>query len=104
MAMGAEQKVINFWSQADQGTLTQTQLQNQVAQAQAQIAVAQQQVNQAVDQAAAYQAGVTLDSVHHPYPLRRSRRDCHTQSPPGQWRVANKQARLAARRPEHCGA
>jgi hypothetical protein len=60
LALGAEQEVINFWSQAAQGTLTQTQLQNQAAQANAQIAVAQQQVNQAVDQAAAYQAGVTL--------------------------------------------
>src|SRR5262249_36696344 len=60
LAMGAEQEVINFWSQADQGTLTQTQLQNQVSQTNAQVDVASQQFTQAQDQAAAYQAGATL--------------------------------------------
>jgi len=60
LAMGAETEVINFWSQADQATLTQTQLQNQVSQANAQVTVAQQQLNQAKDQAAAYQDGLTL--------------------------------------------
>jgi hypothetical protein len=59
-AMGAEQEVINFWSQADAATLTQTQLQNQVAQANAQVTVAQRQLTQSQDQAAAYQAGLTL--------------------------------------------
>jgi hypothetical protein len=60
LALGAEQEVINFWTQADQGTLTQTQLQNQVAQANGQLNVATQQLNQAVDQATVYQDGVTL--------------------------------------------
>lgn len=59
-AMNAEQQVINFWSQADQATLTQTQLQNQVDQANAQVSVAQKQQAAAQDQAAAYQAGLTL--------------------------------------------
>ena len=59
-AMNAEQEVINFWSQADAATLTQTQLQNQVSQANAQISVAQTQLTAAQDQAAAYQAGLTL--------------------------------------------
>ncbi|MGA2736452.1 MAG: hypothetical protein ABSG65_03265 [Bryobacteraceae bacterium] len=60
LAQGAEQEVINFWSQADQATLTQTQLTNQASQANAQVTIAQQQLAQAQDQAAAYQAGLTL--------------------------------------------
>ncbi len=59
-AMNAEQEVINFWSQADEATLTQTQLANQVAQANAQVSVAQKQLAAAQDQAATYQAGLTL--------------------------------------------
>jgi hypothetical protein len=59
-ALGAEQEVINFWSQADQATLTQIQLSNQVAQANAQVGVASLQLAQAQAQAMAYQAGVTL--------------------------------------------
>jgi tetratricopeptide (TPR) repeat protein len=62
-ALDAEQEVINFWSQAQQALLTQTQLQNQVAQANAQVEVATQQLNVAVDQAAAYGAGVALANL-----------------------------------------
>ena len=60
LALNAEQEVINFWSQADQATLTQTQLVNQVSQADAQVAVAQAQFAQAQDQVTAYQDGLTL--------------------------------------------
>jgi multidrug efflux pump subunit AcrA (membrane-fusion protein) len=59
-ALDAEQQVVNFWSQADQATLTSTQLHNQAAEAAAQINVAQSQLESAQEQAAAYQAGVTL--------------------------------------------
>jgi tetratricopeptide (TPR) repeat protein len=59
-ALDAEQQVINFWAQADQATLTQTQLQNGAAEASAQVAVAQTQLTAAQDQSTVYQAGVTL--------------------------------------------
>lgn len=59
-ALGAEQEVINFWSQADQATLTQTQLQNQANQAAAQLTVAADQWSAAIDQATVYFDGVTL--------------------------------------------
>ncbi|MGP0028117.1 MAG: hypothetical protein ACLPKE_32900 [Streptosporangiaceae bacterium] len=60
LALNAEQEVINYWSQADQATLTQVQLQNQAAQANAQVAIAQDQLSQAQAQAVVYQAGLTL--------------------------------------------
>jgi tetratricopeptide (TPR) repeat protein len=60
LALQAENEVINFWSQADQATLTETQLTNQVAMANAQVSAAQQQVVAAQAQASAYQAGLTL--------------------------------------------
>jgi hypothetical protein len=59
-ALDAEQEVINFWSQADQATLTQVQLKNQKDQANAQAGVAQDQLTAAQDQATVYQAGLTL--------------------------------------------
>jgi len=60
LALQAETEVINFWTQADQATLTQTELTNQVAQANAQVNVAQRQAAAAQAQANAYQAGLTL--------------------------------------------
>jgi len=60
LALNAEQQVINFYNQADQAALTQTELQGQAAQANAQVAVAQDQLAAAQAQAAAYQAGLTL--------------------------------------------
>ena len=59
-AMGAEQDVINFWSQADAATLTQVQLQNQAAQANAQATAAQDQLAAAQAQVTIYQAGLLL--------------------------------------------
>ena len=58
--MQAENEVINFWTQADQATLTKTELTNQVAQANGQVNAAKQQLAAAVAQARAYQAGLTL--------------------------------------------
>jgi hypothetical protein len=60
LAMQAENEVINFWTQADQATLTKTELTNQVAQANGQVNAAKQQLAAAVAQAHAYQAGLTL--------------------------------------------
>lgn len=60
LAQGAEQQVINYWSQADSATLTQTQLQNQVAAANAQVSAAQATYAQAQAQATVYQDGLTL--------------------------------------------
>ncbi|MDN7676662.1 hypothetical protein QZM22_30335 [Burkholderia oklahomensis] len=60
LALQAENQVVNFWNQADQATLTKTELTNQVAQANGQINAAQQQFAVAQAQAQAYQAGVTL--------------------------------------------
>jgi hypothetical protein len=60
LAMNAENQVINYWAQADQATLTETQLTNQASQANAQVNAAQQQVGAAQAQAKAYQAGLTL--------------------------------------------
>jgi len=60
LAMQAENEVINFWTQADQATLTETELSNQVAQANGQVNAAQQQLAAAQAQAGAYQAGLTL--------------------------------------------
>jgi Tc toxin complex TcA C-terminal TcB-binding domain len=60
LALQAEQEVVNYWAQADQATLTQTQLTNQAAQAKAQISSAQQQLIQAQDQVSTYQAALTL--------------------------------------------
>jgi hypothetical protein len=60
LAIQAEQQVVNYWMQADQARLTQTELANQVAQSKAQVNAAQQQVAQAQASAAAYQAGLTL--------------------------------------------
>jgi Tc toxin complex TcA C-terminal TcB-binding domain len=60
LALQAENEVINFWTQADQATLTQTQLSNQVDQANKQVQAAQQQVAAAKAQADAYQAALTL--------------------------------------------
>ncbi len=57
LASQAESEVINFWSQADQATLTKTQLTNQVAQANGQVNAAQQQLAGAQAQAWAYEAG-----------------------------------------------
>lgn len=60
LAMQAENEVINFWNEADQATLTATELTNQVAQANGQVNAAQQQLAAAQAQASAYQAGLTL--------------------------------------------
>jgi Tc toxin complex TcA C-terminal TcB-binding domain len=60
LAMGAESQVINYWAQADQATLTKTELTNQASQANAQVNAAQQQVAASQAQAQAYQAGLTL--------------------------------------------
>jgi Tc toxin complex TcA C-terminal TcB-binding domain len=59
-ALNAEQEVINFLSQSDAATLTQTQLQNQVNQATAQASVAMSQLQGAQDQFTVYQDGLTL--------------------------------------------
>jgi tetratricopeptide (TPR) repeat protein len=60
LALQAENEVINFWTQADQATLTQTQLTNQVAQANAQVDAARRQAAAAQAQATAYLDGLTL--------------------------------------------
>jgi len=60
LALQAERDVINYWSQADQATLTKTELTNQVAQAKGQVNAAMQQLYQAKQQAQAYQAALTL--------------------------------------------
>jgi tetratricopeptide (TPR) repeat protein len=60
LAIQAEQQVVNFWMQADQATLTQKELTNQVSQSNAQVNAAQQQVAQAQASAGAYQAGLNL--------------------------------------------
>ncbi len=60
LAQQAENQVVNYWAQADQATLTQTELTNQVSQANAQVNAALQQVAAAQAQATAYQAGLTL--------------------------------------------
>ena len=60
LALQAENQVINYWNQADQATLTKTELTNQVAQANGQVNAAAQQLAVAQAQAQAYQAGVTL--------------------------------------------
>jgi tetratricopeptide (TPR) repeat protein len=59
-ALGAEQQVINFWSQYDQATLTQAQLQSQQGQAAGQVGVAQDQAAAAQAQAGVYLDGLTL--------------------------------------------
>jgi multidrug efflux pump subunit AcrA (membrane-fusion protein) len=60
LAQQCEQSVISFWTQAQQATLTKTELTNQVAQANGQVAAAQQSVAAAQAQAGAYQAGLTV--------------------------------------------
>ena len=60
LAAQAENQVISYWTQADQATLTQTELTNQVAQANGQVNAAQAQLAAAQAQAVAYQDGVTL--------------------------------------------
>jgi hypothetical protein len=60
LAMQSERDVVNYWMQADQATLTKTELTNQVALANSQVNVAKQDLTQAQDQAKAYQDGLTL--------------------------------------------
>lgn len=60
LALGAEQNMVNYWSQADQATLTSTELTNQAAQANGQVSAAQQQLTVAKDQAQTYQDAATL--------------------------------------------
>jgi hypothetical protein len=60
LAQQAENQVVNYWAQADQATLTQTELINQASQANAQVNAATQQLTAAQAQATAYQAGLTL--------------------------------------------
>jgi hypothetical protein len=60
LAQQAENQVINYWSQADQATLTKTELTNQVAQANGQVNAAQQQLAAAQAQVNAYQTGLTV--------------------------------------------
>jgi hypothetical protein len=59
LAQQAEQDVINFWSQAQAATLTQVQLQGQVAQAKGQVSAAQASLDAAKAQATAYKQAVT---------------------------------------------
>lgn len=63
LALQAEQQVVNYWSQADQATLTKTELTNQVALANGQVGAAQAQLTQVQDQAQAYQAALTLSQT-----------------------------------------
>jgi tetratricopeptide (TPR) repeat protein len=60
LALQSEQEVINYWTQADQATLTKTELTNQVSQANAQVSAAQQQLAAIQDQALVYQAALKL--------------------------------------------
>jgi Tc toxin complex TcA C-terminal TcB-binding domain len=60
LAQQAENQVINYWSQADQATLTKTELTNQVAQANGQVNAAQQQLAATQAQVNVYQAGLTV--------------------------------------------
>jgi hypothetical protein len=60
LAQQMQQSVISYWTQADQGNLTQSQLLGQASQAANQVAAAQQALNQSLQQSVAYADALTL--------------------------------------------
>jgi tetratricopeptide (TPR) repeat protein len=60
LAQQVEQQVINFWSQAQTATLTESQLKGQLAQANSQVTASGAAVTAAQAQATAYQQALTL--------------------------------------------
>ena len=57
LAIGAERDAMNFWDRADAGTLTRTQLTQNIGLSQAELSAATQQVTAAAAEAHAYQLG-----------------------------------------------